>query len=130
MSAAYTLLRRTCIALPVLLSLAACSRDTPPKLAQVRQAMESNASDFIKQSYQDALQTHDLASIRSISQTDYAIVVSDVSKCVAANTEEDTNSHWRCHVKGDIALNGHHYPIDHDIDFYHNVDERIWQMHR
>ncbi|WP_414499654.1 hypothetical protein [Zymobacter sp. IVIA_12111.31 C1] len=131
MSAAYTLLRRTCIALPMLLSLAACSHDTPPTKAQVQQAMENSANDFVQQAYLDALQAHDLASVRSIiSQTDYAITVTDVAKCVADNTEEDTSSHWQCHVKGDITLNGHHYPIDHDIDFYHNLDERTWQMNR
>lgn len=130
MSAVNTLFCRTCIALPMLLGLAGCHRDTPPKLDQVRQAMENNASDFIQQSYQGALQTHDLAIVRSISQIEYAITVADVSQCVADNTEEDTNSHWRCHVKGDINLNGHHYPIDHDIDFYHNVEEHMWQMHR
>lgn len=131
MSAVYTLLRRTCIAMPMLLSLTACSRDTPPTLSQAQQAMESSASDFIQQAYQDALQVHDLTIIRNIiSQTDYAITVTDVSKCSADNTEEDTNSHWQCHIKGDIALNGRHYPIDNDIDFYHNIDEHTWQMHR
>lgn len=130
MSAVPPLLHRTCLALPFLFSLAACSHDTPPKLPQVRQAMESNASDFIQQAYKDALQAHDIASIRSISQTDYNITVTDVSQCVSVNTEEDTSAHWQCHVKGDITLNEHHYPVDHDIDFYHNADEHSWQMHR
>lgn len=131
MSAIYTLFRRSCIALPALLSLAACSHDRAPTQAEVQNAMENNASDFIQQAYKDALQARDFASIRSIvTQTEYTIAVTEVSKCAADNTEEDTNPHWLCHVKGDITLNGRHYPIDHDIDFYHNVEERTWEMDR
>ena len=131
MSTIYTLLRRSCIALPLLLGLTACSRDRAPTQAEVQGAMESNASDFIRQAYQDALHVHDFASIRSIvTQTEYAIAVTEVSKCAPDNTEEDTNAHWLCHVKGDITLNGRHYPIDHDIDLYHSAEERTWLMHR
>lgn len=131
MSAITVLLHRTCLVLPATLVLAACSRDVPPTLAQVHQAMKTSATTFIQEAYQEALQAHDMDAVRSIvNQTDYDIHVTDLSKCESSNTEEDTNAHWRCHIKGDITLNSKHYPIDSDLDFYYSMDQRTWQMQR
>ena len=115
--------------LPAIFSLAACSRAAPPTAEQVQQAMHANASTFIQEAYREALEAHDIASIRDIiNHTDYDITVADISKCEPSNTEEDTNPHWTCHVKGDITLNSKHYPIDNDIDFYYAADQHVWQM--